>query len=212
MLTVACVLKSGGIYDATWVARLKAGVAKHLPIEHRFVCLSDVDVPCDRIPLVLEWPGWWSKIALFLLPGPVLYLDLDTATVGDLSDIATQAVASQFTMLRDFYAPDHCGSGVMAWGAGATAISVFEKFAADPESLMKVQRARMGDQAFIEETYGKDKIARWQDVVGDQIVSYKVHCRNGIPPNARVVCLHGQPKFADMPLNDEVRIAWEMAA
>ena len=31
MLTVACVLKSGGIYDASWVARLKAGVAKHLP-------------------------------------------------------------------------------------------------------------------------------------------------------------------------------------
>lgn len=223
MLTVACVLRSGGVYDATWVARLKAGVAKHLPMQHRFVCLSDVDVPCERIALEHGWPGWWSKIELFKLPGPVLFFDLDTAIVGDLTAIAGHAEGRGFTMLRDFYAPDHCGSGVMAWNETSLDF-LYDSFAADAERMMRLQRARMGDQAFLEETVGAAHITRWQDVVGDQIVSYKVHCAGhrhpatgqpsgiGIPPNARVVCLHGKPKFADMPANDEVRRAWEMAA
>ena len=49
-LTVACVLKTGGCYNAEYVRRLKCGVDAHLR-GHRFVCLSDTDVPCERIPL-----------------------------------------------------------------------------------------------------------------------------------------------------------------
>ncbi len=211
MLTVACVLRSGGIYDASWVARLQAGVSRHLPQPHRFVCLSDVEVPCDRIPLVHDWPGWWSKLELFKLKGPVLFFDLDTAIVGDLTDIAAEALKPQFRMLRDFYAPAHFGSGVMAWGACAPS-GLYERFANAPETNMALRRARMGDQAYIEETYFGEPIERWQDVVGDQIVSYKVHCRGSIPADARVVCLHGRPKFTDMVPHDPVRMAWEMAA
>lgn len=211
-LTVACVLKSGGIYDASWVAKLRCGVAKHLPLRHRFVCLSDVDVPCERIQLKHGWPGWWSKIELFKLEGPVLFADLDTAIVGDLTDIAMHATQTSFTMLRDFYAPDHFGSGLMAWGADAPRC-LYEQFAADPDRLMRLSRKRMGDQAYIEQTHGMDRIDRWQDFVGDHVVSYKVHnCRLGIPRNARVICLHGKPKFADMPASDPVRLAWDMAA
>lgn len=69
-----------------------------------------------------------------------------------------------------------------------------------------------GDQAFIERAMPEQAIYRWQELLPGQIVSYKVHCRNGIPPNARVVCLHGRPKFGDMPANDPVRLAWERAA
>lgn len=215
MLTVACVLKSGGIYDASWVHRLKDGVTRHLKSPHRFVCLSDVDVPCDRIPLQHDWPGWWSKIELFKMPGPVLFYDLDTAIVGDQSDIASLAMKTSFATLRDFYAPGHLGSGVMAWSVGFSVCGMYAAFARDPDRCMKLRRARMGDQAFIEDSCGggdNPDIDRWQDVLPGQIVSYKVHCRNGIPPNARVVCLHGKPKFADMPANDPVRLAWEQAA
>jgi hypothetical protein len=211
MLTVACVLKSGGIYDATWVERLQAGVKRHLPLEHRFVCLSDVDVPCERIPLEHNWPGWWSKIELFRLTGEVLYFDLDTAIVGDLSGIASVGWPG-LKMLRDFYAPDHFGSGVMAWNGDLSAI--YDAFAETATVQMMTRRERMGDQAFIEEEFGRDRVCPWQamSALSGQIVSYKVHCREGIPPNARVVCLHGFPKFGDMPVNDPVRQAWEMAA
>ncbi len=212
MLTVACVLKSGGIYDATWVARLRDGVKRHLPMDHRFVCLSDVDVPCERIPLEHDWPGWWSKIELFRLEGSVLYFDLDTAIVGNIENIGVHAHSAHFTMLRDFYAQGHFGSGIMSWYGAHHAHLLYYEFARNAAKQMDTQRKRMGDQAYIEETFGGGPIRAWQDVVDDQIVSYKVHCRNGIPPNARVVCLHGKPKFADMPVNDPVRIAWEMAA
>jgi hypothetical protein len=210
MLTVACVLRSGGIYDASWVARLRDGVKRHLPMEHRFVCLSDVDVPCERIPLEHDWPGWWAKVELFKIEGPVLYFDLDTAIIGDLSDLAYAATWPGLKMLQDFYAPDHFGSGVMAWRGRV--FHIYETFAANTPQEMHKRRARMGDQAYIEDVEGKDLILAWQDALPGQIVSYKVHCRNGIPANARVVCLHGKPKFADMPANDPVRLAWEMAA
>jgi hypothetical protein len=221
MLTVACVLRSGGIYDAAWVARLRAAVGRHLSQAHRFVCLSDVDVSGERIALEHDWPGWWSKIELFKLPGPVLFFDLDTAIVGDLSDIAAQAGEWRFTLLRDFYRQRGLGSGVMAWNCDM--LRVYEKFAGMPDYWIK-EIAGRGDQGFIEAVVNFDGIDRWQDVLPGQIVSYKRHCMGGqspesgqwcapgIPANARVVCLHGLPKFSDMPASDAVRQAWEMAA
>jgi hypothetical protein len=211
-LTIACVMKSGGIYDASWVAKLQAGVAKNLLIQHHFVCLSDVDVPCERIPLEYDWPGWWSKIELFKLEGPVLYFDLDTAIVGNLSEVARVATENATTVLQDFYRLGAgIGSGVMAWDSLDLCRGLFDIFEADPDGWQKKLGGR-GDQGFLEEAGYAQHYHRWQLDLPGQIVSYKVHCRNGIPPDARVVCLHGQPKFGDMPGNDPVRRAWEMAA
>lgn len=212
-LTVACVLKSGGIYDATWVARLRDGVKRHLPIDHRFVCLSDVDVPCERIPLENGWPGWWSKMELYRLEGPVLAVDLDTAIVGDLLDVAAIARSEPLVMLRDFYRlGEGLGSGMIAWNdTDLSAICLYETFLADAGKWMAALGSR-GDQGFVEEAAFLPGITRWQDALPGQVVSYKVHCRGGIPAGARVVCLHGRPKFSDMPANDPVRMAWEMAA
>lgn len=211
MLTIACVLKSGGIYDASWVTPLKNGVARHLPIKHRFVCLSDVDVPCERIPLEHDWPGWWSKLEALKLDGPLLYFDLDTAIVGDLTDMAAEASTQSMIVLQDFYRLGNgVGSGVMGWRNDLNfAQHAYGVFATDPESFIRLLGGR-GDQGFLEEL--ELGCAKWQNELPGQIVSYKVHCRNGIPPNARVVALHGRPKFADMPANDPVRVAWEMAA
>lgn len=216
MLTVACVLKSGGIYDATWVARLRDGVKRHLPLGHRFVCLSDVDVPCERIPLECDWPGWWAKIELFKLDGPVLYFDLDTAIVGDLSGLARKISWPGLYVLRDFYRNQGYGSGVMGWSGVLTKKHLtrwHEGFVADPERWMQLCGGA-GDQNYIERQEHQHITSAWQEwpELAGQIVSYKVHCRNGIPSNARVVCLHGRPKFGDMPVNDPVRQAWETAA
>ncbi len=209
MLTVTTVLKSGGpIYDALWVKRLQAGVAKHLPIEHRFLCLSDVEVPCERLELTRNWTGWWSKVELFSLKGPILFFDLDTVIVGDLSDIAAHAMQTPFTMLEDFYIPRNRGSGMMAW-AGSDPMMLFTHATEFGDRFMTVVRGGTGDQAYISETYRGGPMECWQNVVGDQIVSYKIHCRDGIPPNARVVCLHGKPKFEGMSATDPVRVAWE---
>lgn len=214
MLTVACVLKSGGIYTPEWVAKLKAGVEKHLSLPHRFVCLSDVEVPCERIPLEHDWPGWWSKIELFKLEGDVLTIDLDTAVVGDIYEIAFIASnpLSGFKILQDFYRADGLGSGVMGWSASQTSQvrHWYNEFANRPDFWMQYCGSG-GDQRFIE-NMDQRRLTLWQRAVPGQIVSYKVHCRGGIPDDARLVCLHGKPKFSDMPATDPVRLAWEQAA
>lgn len=95
-LTVACVLKTGPFksrrYSPKWVLRLREMVERNLSLPHRFVCLTDTDIPgVETIRLRKGWPGYWSKIELF---GPnlrdcnrVLYLDLDVLVTGNLDDV-----------------------------------------------------------------------------------------------------------------------------
>lgn len=187
MLTVACVLKSGGIYGAAWVAQLRAGVACYLPA-HRFVCLSDVEVPCERIRLVHGWPGWWSKVELFrpdLFEGRVLFFDLDVLPTGDLAPLAAGA---GFRIAKDWWLPGF-NSSVMSWDAGDT--EIFDRF------TPKVMSRLRGDQDWITEC--KPGAATYEPGL---VVSYKAHCRDrGLPDNARVVVCHGRPKPPE--INDE---------
>lgn len=209
-LTVACVLRSGGIYDATWVAKLQWCVSRNLRENHRFVCLSDVDVPCERIPLENGWPRWWSKMEVFKLEGPVLFIDLDTLVIDNMADIADQARAPEFTTLRDFYRENGLGSGLMAWNVPMRWL--YEQFAAVADETIKSDRGH-GDQGFIERSVMPSQVARWQNRLPGQVVSYKAHgCDKEIPPRARIICLHGKPKFHDMPAGSMIRVAWEMAA
>lgn len=176
-VTVACVLKSGGCYTPEYVRRLKAGVDSHL-VGHRFVCLSDMDVP-NRIPLTEGLPGWWSKLELFRLVGPTLYVDLDTVVTGDLGDIAHYP--HRFTMLTDFTRPDRPASGVMAWhGDYSFLLTEYEPGKAYPGH---------GDQGYIGSRVDAD---RFQDIFPEQIVSRKV--RRTRNPNERLVCFHGEPR------------------
>src|SRR5690554_712883 len=113
-LTVACVLRASKEFTPDQVGRLADSVQRHT--KARFVCLSDVDVPCERIPLVTDWPGWLAKIELFrkgLFDGPVVYLDLDTVVLDDISFLARSTPG--LTILSDFYKPEIPASGVMSW-------------------------------------------------------------------------------------------------
>lgn len=194
-LTVATVLRAGGEYRPEHVARLRDQVARHSPAA-RFVCLSDQQVECERVPLLHDWPGWWAKIELFrpgAVPGPCLYLDLDTDVVGPVDDL----VGERFTMLSDFYRPDLPASGVMAWPATPPA-HLYELFRRDAGRHMRAcrTRERWGDQGFIGAHLGGEPLR-----FGPEVVSYKVHVRGrGVPAGARVVAYHGRPK------------PWEIAA
>lgn len=200
-LTVACVLRSGGIYDASWVDRLRRGVARNLDIPHAFVCLSDVKVDCDRIPLETEWPRWWSKIELFrpdLFRGTVLYFDLDTIITGSLNRIASYP--HHFTMAHEYYRPHQRCSTAMAWNADADFSFLYEEFKASPTAYQRkfTMFSAIGDQAFIEERFRKREIYidTFRDLFGEKtIASYKVHkCQAAPPPEAAAVAFHGKPK------------------
>ena len=98
MTTVACVWVAANVpYSVEYVANLRAMVAKHLPARHEFVCLTDrpwlLPDGVRGIPVKspAPLPGWWSKLQLFdaalPLSGRVLYLDLDTLVVADLTPL-----------------------------------------------------------------------------------------------------------------------------
>lgn len=205
-LTVACVLRSGGDYKPAHVAHLRDGVRRHLKMAHRFVCLTDLSVDCQMIPLRNNWPGWWSKIELFhpdlRTLGPVLFFDLDTVIVGPLDGLA---LGHSFTVLENFWHADRIGSGMMAWNADLSAI--YDAFARAPYRFIREYRAseKWGDQGFIKD-HAPVEPERWQRKHPGKIVSYKMHCRPGVdrmsptagsprvPPAASVVCFHGKPR------------------
>lgn len=201
MTIVACVLKSGGVYTAEWVAKLQRGVARHLSTPHRFVCFSDVDVPCERIRLAHDWHGWWPKIEMFRQPfdDAVLYLDLDTVVVGSLDAIA--AYPHEFTMAHEYWRPHLLCSTAMAWRGDYS--HLYDAFVRDPAFHSRFYDAvlpggRVGDQAFIEDVFAVrgETPDTFRDLFGERsIASYKVHnCQDAPPADAAVVAFHGQPK------------------
>lgn len=211
MLTISCVLRSGGGYDQDWVAKLQYGVARNLTIPHRFICFSDVPVPVERIPLKHNWPGWWSKIEVFSFTdfnGPHIYLDLDTIVCANIDLLAE--LKMDFGMCRNFNNPEMVNSSVMLFNKVPT--KVYEKFAKQPDAYIHhynriANETYVGDQAFI-----WDALGRKVDLLTDSfrgICSYKRHCTRRLPPDTSIVCFHGHPKCHEV--DDEwVKTAWQL--
>lgn len=180
-MTIACVLRSGGDFrpeHVKWLARQVPGL----------VCLSDVDVPgVKTIPLLHHWPGWWAKMNMFgpSLSGDVLMLDLDTVI------LRLPELPGETTVLRDFTQPDIMGSGLM-YVTEADRQRVWEAWTADPDAHMAANSRwpKLGDQGFLQDHIGHCQ--KWQDIA--EVYSYKVHCQNGAPSDAEVVCFHGRPR------------------
>lgn len=188
-MRIATVLKSGGEFRTEHVCDLAESILQHNP-DAQIVCLSDKYVDHHAVEVVTlkhGWPKWWSKIELFrpgVCPGPTLYMDLDTVVVGKI-DIEIAG----FTMLADVYRRGGVGSGVMAWNSPPT--HIYHQFCKAPVRYMASYRTRnrWGDQAFI-----RDKLRDKPLTFNEKFRSYKVHCKNGIPPGAEVVYFHGKPR------------------
>lgn len=188
MKTVACVLRSGPLYTPAWVHRLRRNVAAHLG-EHRFACLSDIEVEgVETIPLKHGWPGWWSIVEVFrpgLFTGRVLYLDLADLVVRPLDPFFE---GEGFRIARSplIPAPMHgrFASGLMAFDAGDT--EIYDRFA--PQAGNVIRRLH-GDQEWIEEL-------RPDAATFDQHMTagFRGECVAGPPEDARVIFVHGQPK------------------
>lgn len=153
--------------------------------------------PWDRRELIQEdkqktWRpidliGWWNKIYLFkscVLEGRVIYFDLDTAITGDITPLV--AYDGSFAILRDFNRPQNFGSGVMLWDA-STGGDIWDEFV-----RAGCPNLRRGDQVWIQSRRPEAELL--QDLFPGHFVSYKGHCREGLPESARVVCFHGSPR------------------
>lgn len=215
-MIVVCVFRSGSHFTPEWVEALEWGVTGHTFCWSDFVCLTDTpdELACDTIPLATELPGFWAKMEMFR-PGlftdqRVLYLDLDTVVVGDLSDILVwnQRVA----VLSDFYDPANMASGMMLW-QGDQMRHIWLDFSLAHEIIMRKHPRRMDHylRGFL-----NDHRPRIQDLFPGQVLSYKADLRGRtepykeieIPEEARLVCMHGRPTLTDLDPDDPVRKEW----
>lgn len=188
---IALVYRSGGPdYNLEYVRRLVEDIRKHGGEYTKIWCLSDdssVREFCHHIPLKTDWPGWWSKLELFMNFDNCLYFDLDTVIRGSIKPLLEHD--HSFTMLSDFYLPELPGSGVMAWEGDYSFIPI----GFDLTKAKKYRtRQKWGDQGWITERLKKDP-ERFQKIFPGLIGSYKagyIGCS--------VVCFHGKPRPRDV--------------
>ena len=210
MVNILC-LKWGTKYGPEYVNILYAAIRRHTTVPFTLHCFTDNitglrhEIKTHPLPFnTLE--GWWNKLYFFskqlpFAPGETLFFfDLDTLVTNDL-DRFLKYKATTITVLRDFYSGiaksvaghDNIGSGLMAWKHGQYH-HIWALFEANPEAAMRSVYPH-GDQRWIQRHANPRKY--WQDELPNTVVSFKVHCLNGLPPTASIVCYHGKPSIPE---------------
>lgn len=221
MINVVC-LKFGTLYGPEYVNRLLASLKRFTTIPFKLHCFTDdirgihPDVHNHQLPHNLPGNGWWQKLYMFSkdmpITGRIFYIDLDTLITGNVDDIISHE--GKFTVLHDFFmirlptrkdkwgtGAEAVGSGVLSWNAGEHT-QIWETFIKDPKSAV-ASLSPHGDQKWIQ-IHQPDR-EYFQDLFPNQLVSFKVHCRNGLPKNARIVCYHGKPSIPES-INTTTRV------
>ena len=194
-LTIACVYW-GNKYPPFYVRRLWNAVQRHLPVPHRFVCvtadsvIADMGIECVRPPTGHD--GWWQKVGLFApeLFGseafPILYLDIDIVIKGSLLPLVRHNVPHHGLVMIENFGPNRWqaahNSSAMLWING-TCNEIYFDFI--PEYTKRLH----GDQCWIWRRMYK-QIDNFKKGL---IVSYKYDCQKGPPDGSSVVVFHGKP-------------------
>lgn len=207
--------RPGGGYTDEYVYNLQRAVARYVQVPHRFVCLTDQRLKCETIPLVTRWPGWWTKLELFrprLFDGPVVYLDLDTVLVSDITDIVTEAY--DFACATNWKGGGaHISSAVMAWNGLLDLSHIFTSFRLEMRREYETWQF-WGDQGHVQRFLGRpfeDLLARWPK----RIVHTKTHIWNSrratpaaAPAGASIVCFSGKPRPHELDQQNPLYRAW----
>jgi hypothetical protein len=209
MINIVC-LKWGSKYGPEYVNRLYAGIKRNTNLEFKFWCFTDnsngIRSEVNIVPLKYAnlLDSWWNKLNLFSndLPIPkgewIFYVDLDTLIVNNIDRLLKFRHAN-LVALKDFYygiakTANRVGSGLMAWQHGRYNF-IWEDFIHDPKRHVK-EAGTYGDQWWIEKKV--KNVCYWQEEFPDQVVSFKLHCRKGVPSSkTKIICYHGKPSIPE---------------
>ena len=184
MLTVACIYKEGSGFTTKYVDKLQENVAEFCTAPYKF----EIITPQRELPAAVK--GFWIKLELFKKDrfyGTVVYLDLDTIIIDDVTDIFTYP--HKFTMGTNWENPPGPNSTFMAWN-GTQDLSYLDTTV---DSQMAKAYPR-GDQAYIFEKVGVTTTFLNQ-IFPKALVSYKYHVKGrGAPAKAKIVAFHGSPR------------------
>ena len=222
-MKLVCVLRSGGDFDTGDLWQLHNSAKKFSLVATEFVCLTDVypgtTAHVDFKVLRHDWPGYWAKLEAFRIPGPCLYIDLDSVIVGDLSPIMALIedspriiytnggkrgfasgvmgwnedlswIPEQFDRLRKRFVPRTSPTG-RRYGLNC---SDFDLVDLEPDVPQASGCWYLGDQDYLRRVFGRRKIVKLPDVY-----SYKNDIKGGkLPDDAAIICFHGKPRPRDV--------------
>lgn len=217
MINIVCVLKTGGDYDKRYVFNLLNMCKKYIDEDFAFKCFTDDEtflkdpdegailnyinskhrILFSLIRLEKGYVGWWSKLEIFRNVGLNLYFDLDTVILSDLTEvinIVKKLKEREFLGIKRFN-PDRWEkegmftSGIMGWNGDFQYILKSYYYEALKCNLYYPD----GDFIYNTLLLNGAKVQYLQDNF-DGIYSYKRHCRNGIPKDAKIICFHGKPR------------------
>lgn len=184
------MVRVGNLYGPKYVDTLSDMLARNLSELDDVTpwCITDDpdSLPEDvqAIPADPNFPGWWQKVRLFSADMPweegdrILYVDLDSVVTGRLEElIQTKGI------IKDWHV-DSFNSSVMVWDHGEHR-QIYENLTEIPPN--------MGDQDWITQQAPDFPILpeAW-------CVSYRKDAREEPPEGALVVCMHGEPKPAEI--------------
>jgi len=225
-LRFVLVYRTGGQYKEWHVRRLMAQLREYCSKRFEIHVITDdwsFEKPMTDETIITHYvstnvaswfPGWWLKLLMFhrgvILPGHrYLYFDLDTTIVANIDRLVSRVIEAddKFIILEDVYRGHrHYQSSIMAFSPSPWLNEIYASYvrnATDTQELFQVG----GDQEYIQycvALVGKfSDTVYFQDMLPDNVVSYKVHCPRGrAPAGASVVIYHGQPK----PWDEEGRL------
>lgn len=217
MINIVC-LKWGTKYGPEYVNRLFFAIQRHTTIPFTLHCFTDDSTNINSNVTIHPLPyknldGWWNKLYLFSkdvsISGRIFFIDLDTLIVGNIDDILQHDKG--FVVLRDFFTghartvigTDNVGSGLMSFDGGKHTY-IWDEFMKNPQGVVRSLHPH-GDQKWIQQK--QVERVYWQDIFPEQVVSYKVHCRDGLPSNARIICYHGKPSIPES-ISQRTKAQW----
>ena len=214
MINIVCV-KWGTKYGPEYVNRLLAGFKRNSSVPFKFHCFTEDSSKLSKDVILHNLPykkviGWWNKLYLFSneinIPQgeTILFVDLDTLITSNVDDILQRTtdeiivlknfIYDYITKERKYYCP-LIGSALMLWEHGRFP-HIWENFIKDSDRISKLI-ARDGDQEWINKCIPDNKKIFWQSEFPDRVVSFKMHCQQGLPDKCSIICYHGRPSIPE---------------
>jgi hypothetical protein len=167
-------------YDESWVLKLKAGFARNLTREHRFVLFTDKrrDLPPDIVQEEIEGEcNYSSCIQPYRMGCPMILVGLDTVVTGNCDEMA-----------------DYCmtGSHIALPGDPYNETTVCNGVALVPRGQEHVYEDWRGQNDM--EWMRKQRYKRIDFLFPGQVASYKAHVKISGLKGERIVYFHGDEK------------------
>lgn len=186
-MIIAPVLRRSAEFDERHVYWFGRQVAAHYP-EATYLPFSDTDLAIPHVRIDTTLPKWWAKMEITKheTDEPMLIIDLDTVLLRHV-EIPTDRPY----ILRHFTHKDKVAGGMVLWTPDFRQ-RLNRHFFADPRRHMV--DANGDDQRYYSRHFG-DELGRFQDVLPDEIVSYKFTVQHwGVHPRHAFVFYHGAPR------------------